>query len=152
MYMIYVDANDKDIMRNGMAPEEFWGLIKVNLEDNGFMQLEGTHKYYAEWKEEATLGHVWALQAAFVNDLPECVRSMTDYTVYEVGRTMKDPVRPVDAERFGILKTYDGFADVDNIEFMRNANYLDNMLHEIDLTHIHGKRKKKPIDFHRIEG
>ena len=150
MYLIYIDASEEKIKENGMTYEKFWETIKVNFEDNGFLQVEGAPQYFAEWEEKKTLGHVWALQSAFANDLPEFVRSMTEYVVYEVGK-MQDPIiREEDKERIAFLKTLEPFAG-DDIAIEINASYLDNMLHELDLIKKHGKRKSKPVSFKHLD-
>lgn len=148
MYMIYINADDDKIRKNGMEPEDFWATVKANLKDCGFIQLKEDPHYFAEWEEKATLGHCWAIQSAFANDLPEVVNSMTEYTLYEVGRVSKPVIREEDKERFTYLKSFDEFSDED-IAFKRNANYLDNMLHEIELIKEKGKRKKQPIKFNK---
>lgn len=149
MYLIYIDADEKKMAENGMTPEKFWRTIKVNLEDNGFMQVEGAPQYFAEWAEDKTLGHVWALQSAFANDLPECVNAMTEYTVYEVGHIEDPVIEEEDKERIAFLKTLEPFAG-DDVTIERNANYLKNMLHELELIEKHGNRKVKPVDFRRL--
>lgn len=145
MYLIYVDADDDKIVENGMSPEEFWETLKVNFEDVGFMLLDGTHQWFVNWDENKTLGHVWAIQSAWANDLPECVRSMKEYTVYEAGYIEDPIVTEEDVDRFAYLKSRKEFSD-DDIAIERNSNYLNNMIKELGLIEKHGKRKSKPVN------
>ena len=150
MYLFYIDASEEKVKENGMTSETFWETIKANFEENGFMQVEGAPQFFAEWAENKTLGHVWALQSAFANDLPEFVRSMTEYTVYEVGKIQDPMIREEDKERIAFLKTLDPFAG-DDVTIEINSSYLDNMLHELDLIKKHGKRKSKPVNFKHLD-
>ena len=145
MYLIYVNADDDKIIKNGMTLEEFWEILKINFEDNDFILLEGTQQWFVNWKENKTLGHVWAIQSAWANDLPECVRSMTEYTVYEAGMIEDPIIREEDKGRVEYLKSFKEFSG-DDISIERNGSYLDNMIKELGLIEKHGKRKNKPVN------
>lgn len=145
MYLIYVNADDDKIIENGITPEDFWEILKINFEDNDFMLLEGTHQWFVNWKENKTLGHVWAIQSAWANDLPECVRSMTEYTVYEAGMIEDPIIREEDKSRIEYLKSFKEFSG-DDISIERNGSYLNNMIKELGLIEKHGKRKNKPVN------
>ena len=147
MYLIYIDADDAKIRENGMTPEIFWSTVEANLSDCGFELIEGTGKWFANWEENVTLGHVLAIQNSWVEDLPECVKSMTEYTVYQAGRIFAEEIDFNVAKSISELRKNKEFSDR-NTGIKFQADYIVNILKAIEKNKTRGRAADKPVTFH----
>ena len=146
MYLIYIDADNTKIKENGMTTEEFWATVEENLSACGFDLIEGTGKWFANWEDTATLGHVLAIQNSWVEDLPECVKAMTEYVVYTADMI---PAKVIDiniARAIRELRQYEQFSDK-KIGIELQADYTKNILKGIEKNKTREKVKDKPVTF-----
>ena len=142
MYIIHIVVDNDKLANNGISPEQFWKTAKLNMEENEFMQLEGDEHWYINWEDTATLGHVWALQFAWEDDLPEYASAMTKYEVYETFEVVEPVVNDTDKKRFGFLKSLQSFQN-DNIVFERAFNCLNLMMEDVLAAEKKAAKKKR---------